>query len=217
MNFTSVDKVVMQSYAAMLDGLAAYLGSGYEFVLYSLEDMERSVVKIINGQYTGRDVNAPISGLARSILDHFQESSDHGYVSYITDNKNGEQLRFTAIAVHGENDRVIGLLCINSYQQMSQQDVLAHFFESPKVLPTLFRNNSETALPDEFSDTILQVKQSVEADPHILPSLKNKEIILRLEDQGIFQLKNAVIQVASVLGISKNTVYMHLRGLRHKE
>ena len=99
MDFTLVDRVVIQSYVTLLDGLAAYLGNNYEFVLYSLEDMERSVVKIINGQYTGRDVNAPISNMARSILNHFQEENDCGYVSYVTNNKKGETLRFTAIAI----------------------------------------------------------------------------------------------------------------------
>lgn len=211
MNFTSVDKVVMQSYITMLDGLAAYLGSGYEFVLYSLEDMERSVVKIINGQYTGRDVNAPISSMAKSILDYFQSDAEQGYMCYVTNNKKGEQLRFTAIAIRGENDRIIGILCINSYQQMSQQDVLAHFFENPEVLTTLAQKSSETTLPDGISDAVLPVKQSVEADPSIPPSLKNREIVLQLKAQGIFNLKNAVPQVALALGISKNTVYMHLR------
>ena len=215
MDFTLVDRVVIQSYVTLLDGLAAYLGNNYEFVLYSLEDMERSVVKIINGQYTGRDVNAPISNMARSILNHFQEENDCGYVSYVTNNQKGETLRFTAIAIRGENDRIVGILCINSYQQMSQEDVLAHYFENPEVLTTLSPPQNETVLQHEIVDTVLQVKQSVEADPLIAPALKNKEIVFQLNAKGVFQFKNAVIQVASALGISKNTVYMHLRNSKH--
>ena len=214
MNFTSVDKVVMQSYITMLDGLAAYLGNGYEFVLYSLEDMERSVVKIINGQYTGRNVNAPISSMAKSILDHFRADAEQGYVSYVTNNKKGDQLRFTAIAIRGEDDRIIGILCINFYQQMSQQDVLAHFFESPEVVTMLARRQEDPTPPRQLSETVLQVKQRIEADPAIPPSLRNKEIVLQLNAQGVFSLKNAVPQVASLLGISKNTVYLHLRNNR---
>ena len=42
---------------------------------------------------------------------------------------------------------------------------------------------------------------------------KNKEIIFRLYQQGIFNLKDAVITIAEALGISKNTVYLHLRNL----
>ena len=34
-----------------------------------------------------------------------------------------------------------------------------------------------------------------------------------LHDKGIFQVKEAVVQVAHALDISKNTVYLHLRNL----
>lgn len=51
-------------------------------------------------------------------------------------------------------------------------------------------------------------------DPTISSSNKNKEIILRLYQQGIFQLKDAVITVSNQLNISKNTVYMHLRNFK---
>ena len=44
-----------------MDGLALYLGEGYEFVLHSLEDLSHSVVKIINGHYSNRKPGAPIT------------------------------------------------------------------------------------------------------------------------------------------------------------
>ena len=51
------------------------------------------------------------------------------------------------------------------------------------------------------------------ADATVSNSLKNKEIVLRLNEKGIFKLKNAVVTVANLLGISKNTVYLHLRNI----
>lgn len=47
----------------MLDGLALYLGDSYEIVLHSLEELSHSVIKIINGHYTKREVGAPITDL----------------------------------------------------------------------------------------------------------------------------------------------------------
>ena len=46
---TETDRKILQSYSAMLDGLSEYLGEGYEIVLHSLEDHNRSVIALKNG------------------------------------------------------------------------------------------------------------------------------------------------------------------------
>ncbi|MEI3412491.1 MAG: helix-turn-helix domain-containing protein [Blautia sp.] len=50
-------------------------------------------------------------------------------------------------------------------------------------------------------------------DPSIPAVNKNKELIRILHDKGIFSIKNAIKQVADTLGISRNTVYLHLRSI----
>ena len=61
---TETDRAILSSYKRMCDGLSDYLGSGYEFVLHSLEDLDHSVIKIINGHYTSRKEGSPITDLA---------------------------------------------------------------------------------------------------------------------------------------------------------
>lgn len=46
---------------------------------------------------------------------------------------------------------------------------------------------------------------------------QNKEIVIRLYDQGIFNLKDSVIKIADRLGISKNTIYLHIRNHKKEE
>lgn len=47
---------------------------------------------------------------------------------------------------------------------------------------------------------------------HNIPAVnRNEEIIRILDAKGTFYIKNAVVLVAHALGISKNTVYLHLR------
>lgn len=53
---TEVDREILRSYQYMLDGLALYLGDSYEIVLHSLDELSHSVIKIINGHYTKREV-----------------------------------------------------------------------------------------------------------------------------------------------------------------
>ena len=49
MKLSKTDRQILHSYASMIEGLSAYLGSAYEISLHSLEDYNHSVVKIMNG------------------------------------------------------------------------------------------------------------------------------------------------------------------------
>lgn len=58
---TPMDRDIINSYRQMLAGLSDYLGSGYEIVLHSLEDLNHSVISIYHGEHTGRKEGAPIT------------------------------------------------------------------------------------------------------------------------------------------------------------
>ena len=65
-----------------------------------------------------------------------------------------------------------------------------------------------------IAEAVSEILEEVMDDPEITAINKNKEIVIRLEEKGIFNIKDAVVKVADQLEISKNTVYMHLRNLR---
>lgn len=73
--------------------------------------------------------------------------------------------------------------------------------------PETFNENVD----DLISSFLEDAKLKVHADSSISSTNKNKEIIHLLYEKGVFNMKDAVIKVASNLGISKNTVYLHLR------
>ena len=70
---------------------------------------------------------------------------------------------------------------------------------------------------DEKAAALDQAKATVFADPRISSVNRNKEIIRLVHEQGIFKMKNAVPKVAQELGVSKNTVYLHLRSLKNAD
>ena len=72
-----------------------------------------------------------------------------------------------------------------------------------------FSDNVEDLISAALEDT----KTRILADSSISSSNKNKEIISLLYKKGIFNMKDSVLKVAAGLGISKNTVYLHLRNL----
>ena len=70
---------------------------------------------------------------------------------------------------------------------------------------------------DTVFEKLDQAKATVFADPRISSVNRNKEIIRLVHEQGIFKMKNAVPKVAQELGVSKNTVYLHLRSLKNAD
>ena len=72
-------------------------------------------------------------------------------------------------------------------------------------------------MENEAQQRLDQAKATVFADPRISSVNRNKEIIRLVHEQGIFKMKNAVPKVAQELGVSKNTVYLHLRSLKNAD
>ena len=129
-----------------MDGLALYLGEGYEFVLHSLEDLSHSVVKIINGHYSNRKPGAPITDFGLNLLrdlEQKQKPEPQVYFNY----QNGTLLKSTTIPILGDNGRMIAMLCINFHTDIPMATFLSGFFPagSPSPLP----QRSET-----FSDNV---------------------------------------------------------------
>lgn len=214
MKLTKTDRLILDSYASMLEGLSTYLGSVYEISLHSLEDYNHSVVKIMNGYHSGRTVGAPLTDLALNMLKRINDqglSSTETFTSYNAVNSMGEHLKSSTIPVLGENNRVIGILCINFYLDSPFSELLESITgaRDQDTEQEYFANSMSDALTKSINDA----RNYVTYNNNIAAVNKNKELIRILYEKGIFRIKNSVPQVAEVLGISKNTVYLHLRSI----
>lgn len=215
MKLTKTDRAILESYKQSVYGLSQYLGNAYELVLHSLEDLEHSVILIVNGHYTGRTVGSPITDLALSMLEQIRTKTDPEdmSISYFVTNKQGAPMKSTTIAITGENNRIIAVLCINLYLNTPLSVFLDSFDRKASAADQggeLFMDNPESLIREAVS----RAKQEVMSESQITLTNKNKEIIGKLHADGIFKLKSAVSIVSEMLNISSNTVYMHLRNIK---
>jgi predicted transcriptional regulator YheO len=214
-HLSTVDQHILDSYKTSLEGLAAYLGEAFEIVLHDLTDLDHSVIKIFNGFHSGRQEGAPITDLALSMLERINENNSGPFISYHSRSKYGKPVKSTTIVIFGENGNVIGFICVNLYLDSPITSLLQNFasLDNPaEFVSENFINDSEELI----TRALEKAKQQVAADTSIMASQKNKEIIAILYHQGIFKLKNAVQNTSSDLGISKNTVYLHIRTLEQR-
>lgn len=211
LTLTEIDRAILDSYKTLLDGLAEYLGDGYEIVLHSLEDLEHSVIKIVNGHFSGRVEGAPITNLALKMLDNIREEQEPKALCYFN-KKGGNTLKSATIPILGEQKRIIGLLCMNFHTELSFYNILSNFVPSPDTHPNMVENFSDN-VDDLISAAIEDAKIKIYSNPSITAANKNKEIVRLLYEKGIFNMKDAVVRVAEDLSLSKNTIYLHLRNL----
>ena len=112
-------------------------------------------------------------------------------------------------------EAIIGLICINLYLNTSLCDILDGL--TPGTVQALAARENFAADAKELIVSALEpVRARVMADDSILPSNKNKAIVEELDQKGMFRLKDSVVFVAEQLGISRNTIYMHLRNHRKR-
>lgn len=211
---TETDRHILESYKTIADGLADFWGNSCEVIVHSMESLDSSIIKIVNGSHSGRSVGSPITDVALNMLGQVSDDPSTKFTTYFTKNKRGENLKATISAIIGEGGNVIGLFCINFYLNTPLSSIIQSM--SPPVSGASETNFSETFV-DNAEDLMLcaleEAKKTVYNDLNISSSNKNKEIVSILYNKGIFNLKDSVVTISDRLGISKNTVYMHIRNL----
>jgi predicted transcriptional regulator YheO len=211
------DALILNSYKTTMDALAAYFGGVFEFVLHDIggKDLEHSITKIVNGSLSGRKEGAPITDLALELLEKLSANKTERFFTYFSRSKYGKPVKSVTMAIYGERDRVIGLLCVNMYLDCPINSLLESFSPDSRAefAPEHFTSRSDELIARALKKT----KDEVMADAAVPPSFKNREIIALLYYQGIFKLKSAIEAVSKDLKISKNTVYMHVRSLKSKK
>lgn len=213
LTLTKADHSILEACKSLADGLSEFIGPGCEIVLHSLEDIEHSAIKILNGHYSGRKAGAPITDLALEMLAKIKTSGDgHKNMVYMNATKAGEPIRSATLPIVGSKGVIIGLLCMNHYLNLP----VYAFFESMLSAPGGEVRAAETfaSSPGELIMQVLdEVRLTVMQDARVSAGNKNKRIIGLLYEKDVFKFKDAVVKVADALAISKNTVYLHLRNL----
>jgi predicted transcriptional regulator YheO len=214
---SAADKLIIESYKTTMEGLAAYFGDTFEFVLHDLSDYDHSVIKINNGFHSGRKEGSPMTDLALSMLEKIRNNRDGGgpFICYTSKSKYGKPVRSATIMIPGVKGKPIGFLCINFYLDSPISSLLQNFsLGSPSDYVT---ENFSSDSDELIARALEKVKSEVGADVGVPQTQKNKEIVTILYHQGIFKLKNAVQEISKALRISKNTVYLHIRTLEEKQ
>ncbi len=208
--FSQTDHEILKSYEAVVDGLAMLIGEHCEIVLHSLEDLKCSAVRIANGEHTGRQIGSPITDLALRMLHDMAGADSSVSKAYFTRAKSGVLMKSVTIAIRNKEQRAVGLLWININLDVPFSQVIQSFLP-PATQDVASSVNFATSVHDLVAQTLEFTIEEVNADRNVSNNAKNRQVVLNLYEKGIFDIKDAINQVADRLNISKHTVYLYLR------
>jgi predicted transcriptional regulator YheO len=104
---------MLQVLCTIAEGLAQTFGKNCEVVVHDLRNLDRSIIKIVNGHVTGRKVGGSITDFGLKHLQLQSETHKALFINYPSATKNGKPLKSTTICVSDEKGNPIAGLCIN--------------------------------------------------------------------------------------------------------
>lgn len=208
--FNDTDRAIIESYKYAVKGISNLFGNSCEVLIHSLENYENAVVYIENGHNSSRSVGAPITNLALELINGANKGKKF-LEPYESKFPNGNRCKSVTIPIKN-NEKLIGLLCINFNVEISVFDFAKQFFinDNNQFSDDNIENYSAN-IEDMMKSMIEKNINNIILDMSIPNQDKNKEIILRLHELGFFNLKGSVEYLAEKLQISEHTVYSNIR------
>ena len=196
---------ILEQVAVALRNLLAPYG---EVVIHDFADYEHSIIRM-EGNLTGRNVGGAATDLLLAKASNGE--TDEDLFNYLTSLPGGRRMKSCTVFLRDEVGDAYGAFCVNfditAFLTMREQ--LSRFVatEADDEIVETFSDDIEETIHTLIADTLFEMGQA-----HPLMGRDEKvDLIGRLADKGIFQVKKAAPIIADQLGLSRATVYNYLR------
>lgn len=213
----------LETYIPFVNFVADIIGPHCEVLLHDVIDVQNSVIAIRNGYISGRQLGCPLTDFGLEMLESKAYLKQNAIVNYLSRTSGGEKLRSSTYFIKDEENRLIGMLCVNILISPDNQVVKDL---TDKLINALFTNHAAANTPVQENEKVVEslhssIENVVESaiskimDVYDIPvermSVEEKTaIVQKLNANGIFKIKGAITKVASTLQTSESTVYRYL-------
>lgn len=229
---------MLRQYTVLVEYLGKTLGPDYEVVLHEILPENSRVAAIANGSISGRSVGAPITNAAlRMIMQKQYETSDYN-LNYTGQLANGKTIRSSTMFIK-DGGKLVGLLCINfddsRFHELSDNIlrlvhpddfVHHHYFPNDAPAKQPMQPQYASVQPAEhfqsdmlglMEDLFATVTRDAGVPLRRLTQTERAEIVARLYEQGMFELRGAVQFTVEKLGCSQASVYRYIKNAKAAE
>ncbi|WP_306009738.1 transcriptional regulator [Bacillus sp. MMSF_3328] len=210
-------KKVLESFIPIAKSTAKMFGPNCEVVIHNLTNPQASVMFTVNNHVTGREIGQSFDHLVKTVLqsEDFKEDYLAGY-TYVTEDK--RTIRSSTSLIRDSKQKVIGAFCINfDVEALNQMQQFMNTFLSTQVEVQEKETKSDDDIENVEGIVDQLIQQIIQNSVHPVMKRHEKiELIRFMDEKGIFLMKGSVEKVASLLGISKVTVYSYLDEIKNK-
>ena len=204
------ESAVLEAVKEIMQGFAAFIGTGAELILYSLSDRDRSVLYTVNNWHSGVSIGDPMPEILRIKIDELIAESINGVTPYSRRTSGPYKEKVVLVPIRSR-DNIIAVLMVGYYLNTPIQSFLTAM--SPDVNAGCTREAAD--ITEEYiTKAVVEARERVDQDTTVPRSGYIRAIVELLDKDGVFRMKSAVRIVAKALHISPNTIYLHLRVLR---
>ncbi|MDQ6597888.1 transcriptional regulator [Bacillus salipaludis] len=210
-------KKVLESFIPVAKSTAKMFGPNCEVVIHDLTNPRCSVMFTVNNHVTGREIGQSFDHLVKTVLrsEDFKDDYLAGY-TFVTEDK--RTIRSSTSLIRDSKQNVIGAFCINfDVEALNQMQQFMSTFLSTQVEVQKNETKSDDEIENVEGIVDQLIQQIIQNSVHPVMKRHEKiELIRFMDEKGIFLLKGSVEKVASLLGISKVTVYSYLDEIKNK-
>jgi predicted transcriptional regulator YheO len=207
----------------VIDTLRSTLPANHELVLHDLSRPESSVIKIINGHVSGRDLHASLlmgpeddQGFVGLLRQPEPNQKSHLIANYPTLASNGKVLQSTSMIYYSETGQPNIAFCINvDNEPLELLDRLRALLSPADTHPPL--QVSDTLLAEHAIDAINGIIARHKSPNRKLTKEQRRNAVLEAHEQGIFKLRGGLVTLAEVMKVSRFTIYNDLEALNIKQ
>lgn len=211
----------LDRYIPVTEFIAEMMGPDTEVILYSVTD--RSVYYVINPMDEEMVVGSGLRSLELRFLENRLYDHESFVVNYRALSKHRNKLKSATLFLRGDNRQLIAMLTVNANvdRLVELRDMLNEMVSGHRPYDnqhgTSFYNSFEVSVEGIVSTTIRKELDKYKVPPDRLSQQEKIEIVRCLDQQGIFLVKGAIVEVAKSLQTTETTIYRYLNKLSNKQ
>ncbi|SFD87210.1 Predicted transcriptional regulator YheO, contains PAS and DNA-binding HTH domains [Lentibacillus persicus] len=207
------DEIIFSQAIRTADILVEMLGPKCEVAIHDFSNLERSLIYLA-GTLTNRRIGSPITDLVLKELQREQDGAQD-FANYKTVSKEGLVMKSSTVFLRNDSNKVIGALCMNI--DISLMIQIGGEIQDFITFDSGIEDNKEsfhTTVHEVIGDMTTEALRKFHKAATLLERDEKIDVIRELEKKGAFLIKGSTEYVASVMGVSKYTIYNYLQKVR---